>query len=83
MSLAGRRSFVYDSRSVAKVQFNPRDKGVFLVCPMRHAPTLVRLEGELPVHVLLSSDGEPETSMTGSFDRHGKQIIIGSSKGKV
>ena len=23
---------------VAKVQFNPRDKGVFLVCPMRHTP---------------------------------------------
>ena len=23
---------------VAKVQFNPRDKGAFLVCPMRHAP---------------------------------------------
>ena len=68
---------------VAKVQFNPRDKGTFLVCSMRHTPTLVRLEGEGPVHVPLSTDGEPETSMTGSFDRHGKQIIIGSSKGKV
>ena len=28
---------------VAKVQFNPRDKGMFLVCPMRHAPTFVTL----------------------------------------
>ena len=33
--------------------------------------------------VLLSTDGEPETSMTVSFDRHGKQIIIGSSRGNV
>ena len=46
-------------------------------------PMLMRLEGEGPVHVLLSTDGEPETSMTGSFDCHRKQIIIGSSKGKV
>ena len=47
------------SSPVAKVQFNPRDKGAFPVCPMRHAPTLVRLEREGPVHVLLSADGEP------------------------
>ena len=51
---------------VTKVQFNPRDKGAFLVCPMRHTPTLMRLEGEGMVHVPLSTDGEPETSMTGS-----------------
>ena len=68
---------------VAKAQFNPRDKGTFLVCPMRHAPTLVTLRGKGPVHVPLSTDREPETSMTGSFDSHRKQIIIGSSKGKV
>ena len=68
---------------VAKVQFNPRDKGVFHVCLMRHTPTLVRLEGEGPVHVPLLTNGELETSMTGSFDRHGKQIIIRRSKGKV
>ena len=30
---------------VAKVQFNLRDKGMFLVCPMRHTPTLVTLRG--------------------------------------
>ena len=28
---------------VAKVQFNLRDKGMFLVCLMRHAPTFVTL----------------------------------------
>ena len=63
---------------VAKVQFNPRDKGMFLVCPMRHAPIFVTLEVEEPVHAPLLTDGELETLMTGSFDRHGKQIIIGS-----
>ena len=68
---------------VAKVSLIQQDKGVFLVCSMRHVPTLVRLEGEGLVHVLLSADREPETLMTGSFDCHGKQIIIGSSKGKV
>ena len=67
---------------VTKVQFNPRDKGTFLVCPMRHAPTLVTLRGKGLVHIPLSTDREPET-MTGSFDSHKKQIIIGSSKGKV
>ena len=65
------------SSPVAKVQFNLRDKGMFLVCPMRHAPTFVTLGVEGP------TDEEPETSMTGSIDRHGKQIIIGSSKEKV
>ena len=62
---------------VAKVQFNPRDKGIFLVCPMRHTPTFVTLGVEGP------NNGELETSMTGFFDRHRKQIIIGSSKGKM
>ena len=42
---------------VAKVQFNPRDKRAFLICPMRHALMLVRLEGEGPMHVPLSTDG--------------------------
>ena len=69
--------------SVMKVQFNTRDKGMFLVCLMKHVPTLVTLKGEGPVCAPLLTDGELETSMTGSFDRHGKQIIIGSSKGKV
>ena len=63
---------------VAKVQFNPRDKGMFLVCPMRYAPIFMTLEVEGPVHAPLLTDGEPETLMTGSFDCHGKQIIIGS-----
>ena len=59
---------------VVKVQFNPRDKGTSLVCPMRHAPTLVTLGVEGLVHAPLLTNGEPETSMTRSFDSHGKQI---------
>ena len=59
---------------VAKVQFNPRDNGMFLVCPMRHTPTLMTLGVEGPVHAPLSTNGELETSMTGSFDRHGKHL---------
>ena len=45
---------------VAKVQFNPRDKGMFLVCLMRHAPTFVMLGGEGPTN--------PDQRGTGDFD---------------
>ena len=51
--------------------------------PDETRPQAREVGGGGPVHVPLLTDGELETSMTGSFDRHGKQIIIGSSKGKV
>ena len=44
---------------VAKVQFNPRDKRMFLVCPMRHAPTFMTgVEGPT----------NPDQWGTGDFD---------------
>lgn len=68
---------------VAKVQFNPRNRNMFLVCPTKHIPTLVTMKGDDPVHTPLTTDNEPDGTMTASFDRHGKFIILGSSKGKV
>ena len=68
---------------VAKVQYNPRDRHMFLVCPLKHVPTLVTLKGDEPTHSTLPTDGEPEASMSGAFNRHGKLIVLGSSKGKV
>ena len=68
---------------VTKVQFNPRDKGMFLVCLMRHAPIFCDVGGggagtRPPVDRRGTGDFDD-----GSFDCHRKQIIIGSSKGKV
>ena len=68
---------------VMKVQFNPRDRHMFLVCPLKHVPTVVTLKGEEPVHVPLPTNDEPESNMTASFNRHGNHIVIGSSRGKV
>ena len=68
---------------VAKVQYNPRDRHMFLVCPLKHVPTLVTLKGDEPTHSTLPTDGEPEANMSGAFNRHGKLIVLGSSKGKV
>ena len=54
--------------SVMKVQFNPRDKGAFLVCLLKQTPALVTLKGEGLVRTPLLTDGEPEISMTRDFN---------------
>lgn len=69
---------------VVKVQYNPRNRHMFMVCPMKHAPTIVMLKGaESPSHTLLPTCGEPEMNMSGSFNRRGDLIILGSCRGKV
>ena len=69
---------------VTRVQYNPRDPNMFLICPMKNIPTIVTLKGaESPIHSLLPTCGEPEVNMCGSFDRPGKLIILGSCRGKV
>ena len=42
-----------ESFLVMKVLFYPRDKGIFLVCEIKYAPTLLRLKWEGPVHAPL------------------------------
>lgn len=65
---------------VSKVQFHPRNNKVILVCPMKHAPVLVKLDGQ---HHSLPAGGESEQNIVASFDRKGEYIYTGNSKGKV
>ncbi|CAH3182993.1 unnamed protein product [Porites evermanni] len=65
---------------VTKVQFHPRNNKVILVCPGKHAPVLVKLDGQ---HHSLPNGGESEQNIVASFDRKGEYIYTGNSKGKV
>eukprot|EP00118_Oscarella_pearsei_P009524 m.55044 g.55044 ORF g.55044 m.55044 type:complete len:171 (+) comp34445_c0_seq5:66-578(+) len=40
---------------ITRVQFHPRNKNVFLVCPMKHAPVVVTIPDE---HRVLPTDGD-------------------------
>lgn len=71
---------------ILKAQFHPRKMDVFLVCPMKSAPVLLRRkEGEQEdyVHTSLPTQGESEMNIVASFDRRGGMIVTGSSKGKM
>ncbi|XP_027059509.1 retinoblastoma-binding protein 5 homolog [Pocillopora damicornis] len=65
---------------VTKVQFHPRNNNIILVCPMKHSPVLVKLDGQ---HFSLPNGGESEQNIVASFDRKGEYIYTGNSKGKV
>eukprot|EP00118_Oscarella_pearsei_P009523 m.55031 g.55031 ORF g.55031 m.55031 type:complete len:581 (+) comp34445_c0_seq1:66-1808(+) len=65
---------------ITRVQFHPRNKNVFLVCPMKHAPVVVTIPDE---HRVLPTDGDSELNMTASYDRRGTRIYTGNSKGKI
>ncbi|CAI8043118.1 Retinoblastoma-binding protein 5 [Geodia barretti] len=68
---------------ILHTQFHPRDKSVFLVCPMKNVPLVVRRTGEEYTHTPLPTDGESEINIVASFDRRGERIVTGSSKGKI
>jgi len=66
---------------VLRVQFNPRDPNCLLVVPMRHAAVLVSLAtGE---HRLVPVDDETDLHIFASFDKRGKHIFTGNSKGMI
>jgi len=66
---------------VLRVQFNPRDAGKMLVVPMRHAAVLVDLvKGG---HRLVPVDDDTDLHIFASFDRRGKHIFTGNSKGMI
>lgn len=65
---------------VLKVQFDPRNDNRFLVCPMKYAAVLVKVNEQ---HKCLPLDADGDLNIVASFDRRGKHIYTGNAKGKV
>ncbi|XP_030758288.1 retinoblastoma-binding protein 5 homolog [Sitophilus oryzae] len=65
---------------VLKVQFEPRNLGRLLVCPMKHAAVLVDTNGG---HQVLPVDEDGDLNIVASFDRRGDYVYTGNAKGKV
>lgn len=69
-----------------KVQFNPRNDRMILVCPSRHQAVLVfrPAENQPPQnHVVLPVDEDSDLNIIASFDRRGQYIYCGNAKGKI
>jgi len=66
---------------VLRVQFNPRVSDELLVVPMRHAAVLVNLNDA--AHKLVPVDDENDLHIFASFDKRGRHIYTGNSKGKI
>merc|ERR1712048_1067401 len=61
-------------------QFNPRNDNNILVCPLKAAPLVVALDGKrYPLPCV--EDGD--LNICASFDRRGRCIYAGNSKGKI
>jgi len=65
---------------VLRVQFNPRNTNELLVVPMRHAAVVVNLEGG---HKLVPVEDETDLNIYACYDRRGKYIFSGNSKGRI
>ncbi|CAH8583462.1 unnamed protein product [Schistosoma guineensis] len=66
---------------VMKVQFNARKPDQLLVCPMRHAPVVISVPSGAPT--IIQPEDENDLSIVASYDRRGRYIYTGNSKGKV
>eukprot|EP00116_Pleurobrachia_bachei_P002801 sb/3463063/ len=66
---------------ILRVQFHPILPDVFLVCPMKLRPVLLKIGGEQR-HITFDEEGG-EQNIFASFDRLGKRIFTGNSRGKV
>ncbi|TNN07807.1 Retinoblastoma-binding protein 5 isoform 3 [Schistosoma japonicum] len=64
-----------------KVQFNARKPDQLLVCPMRHAPVVISVPSGVPT--IIQPEDENDLSIVASYDRRGRHIYTGNSKGKV
>jgi COMPASS component SWD1 len=63
-----------------KVQYNPRNETMFLICPLKHATLLAFDDGS---YVELPLEDENDPNIISAFDRRGEYIFCGNSKGKV
>lgn len=66
---------------ILRVQFHPIESDVFLVCPMRLRPVVVKINGNQK-HIDFDEEGG-EQNIFASFDRLGNRIFTGNSKGKI
>lgn len=73
---------------VLKVQFQPRNDNVVLVCPMRHAAVLVERNpdsesGDIGHRVIPLDPHDPDLNIVASFDRRGQYVYTGNARGRV
>lgn len=66
---------------VLKAQFNPRKADQFLVCPMRHPPVVISVSSGEPT--IIQPEDENDPSIVASYDRRGRFIYTGNSKGRT
>ncbi|XP_033096367.1 retinoblastoma-binding protein 5-like [Anneissia japonica] len=65
---------------VLKVIFHPRQRDKMLVCPMKHTPVLLSLDG---THSDIQLEEDSDLNIVATFDRRGSHIYTGNAKGKV
>ncbi|XP_071841625.1 retinoblastoma-binding protein 5-like [Apostichopus japonicus] len=65
---------------VLNIQFHPRNSQKVLVCPMKHAPVLLHMDGS---YKTIPLDEDSDTTIVASFDRRGEYIYTGNAKGKM
>ncbi|KAG9510143.1 Retinoblastoma-binding protein 5-like protein, partial [Fragariocoptes setiger] len=74
---------------LVKVQFNPRNDKVILICPYKHPPIILHTSTyeDTPTqrnHYIVPTDpDDADTTIVASFDRRGQYIYTGNSKGRV
>jgi len=66
--------------AIIQVQFNPRNEQNILVCPLKAAPLVVGLDGKR-YNLPCVEDGD--INICASYDRRGRCIYAGNSKGKI
>ncbi|XP_039249686.1 retinoblastoma-binding protein 5 homolog [Styela clava] len=65
---------------IMRVQFDPRDESLILVCPLKHSPVLLTGEGE---HKVIPMLDDSDSNIVASFDRRGINIFTGNARGRV
>lgn len=69
-----------------KVQFNPRDDKLLIVCPYRHPSILLKVDDKKKqvIYRYIPTDNEEiEANVITSFDRRGQYIYTGGAKGRL